>query len=384
MTQELDIVRVLVVDDTVVYRRVLSDLLSSVPGIELVGTASNGRIALQKIEQLRPDLVPEMNGLDVLRQLRATSSTVGAIMLSAFTTQGAEETIAALSLGAFDFVLKPSTGNMEHSVKTLRSELIPKIQAFARAAAVRQRLRQPAPVVPYPASRTSATGDIVQRMRKAASGPAGKPEVVAIGISTGGPSALSKMLPGLPPDLAAPVLIVQHMPPKFTKSLADDLNNRCRLAVSEAVNGQPVQAGNILIAPGGHQMKVERIDGALIARVPDDPPENNCKPSVDYLFRSVAYSCGRNSLAVVMTGMGSDGALGCRLLKRNGAAIITQDEATCGVYGMPKRAGNPGGIQGPCSPRGRPLRSRPRRQQGLLNRESSVQGCRGGRLQELL
>jgi len=338
----LDIVRVLVVDDTVVYRRVLSDLLSSVPGIELVGTASNGRIALQKIEQLRPDLVtldlemPEMNGLDVLRQLRATSSTVGAIMLSAFTTQGAEETIAALSLGAFDFVLKPSTGNMEHSVKTLRSELIPKIQAFARAAAVRQRLRQPAPVVPYPASRTSATGDIVQRMRKAASGPAGKPEVVAIGISTGGPSALSKMLPGLPPDLAAPVLIVQHMPPKFTKSLADDLNNRCRLAVSEAVNGQPILPGSILIAPGGHQMKVERVDGALIARVTDDPPENNCKPSVDYLFRSVAYSCGRNSLAVVMTGMGSDGALGCRLLKRNGAAIITQDEATCVVYGMPK------------------------------------------------
>lgn len=342
VTQELDIVRVLVVDDTVVYRRVLSDLLSSVPGIELVGTASNGRIAMQKIEQLRPDLVtldlemPEMNGLDVLRQLRATSSTVGAIMLSAFTTQGAEETIAALSLGAFDFVLKPSTGNMEHSVKTLRSELIPKIQAFARAAAVRQRLRQPAPVVPYPASRISATGDVVQRMRKAASGPAGKPEVVAIGISTGGPSALSKMLPGLPPDLAAPVLIVQHMPPKFTKSLADDLNNRCRLAVSEAVNGQPILPGSILIAPGGHQMKVERIDGALIARVTDDPPENNCKPSVDYLFRSVAYSCGRNSLAVVMTGMGSDGALGCRLLKRNGAAIITQDEATCVVYGMPK------------------------------------------------
>lgn len=342
MTQELDIVRVLVVDDTVVYRRVLSELLSSVPGIELVGTASNGRIALQKIEQLRPALVtldlemPEMNGLEVLRRLRATSSDVGAIMLSAFTTQGAEETIAALSLGAFDFVLKPSTGDMQSSVKALRSELIPKIQAFARAAAVRQRLGKPAATASRPANRAPASGDVIQRMRRVANGSACKPEVVAIGISTGGPSALSKMLPGLPPDLAAPVVIVQHMPPKFTKSLADDLNNRCGLAVSEAVNGQTVQAGSILIAPGGHQMKVERIDGALVARVTNDPPENNCKPSVDYLFRSVAYTCGPNSLGVVMTGMGNDGTLGCRLLKRNGAAIITQDEATCVIYGMPK------------------------------------------------
>ncbi|HPD30399.1 MAG TPA: chemotaxis response regulator protein-glutamate methylesterase [Phycisphaerae bacterium] len=337
-----DRIRVLVVDDTVTYRKVISDLLAEVPEVELLGSASNGRIAIQKIDQLRPDLLtldlemPELNGLDVLRHLRATGSTVGAIMLSAFTTQGAEETIAALSLGAFDFVLKPSTGSIESSIKALRSELVPKIQAFARAAAVKRRLREPAPTRYCPPVLSAPTADVAQRMRKISAMPAGKPEVVAIGISTGGPAALAKMVPALPADLAAPVLIVQHMPPKFTKSLADDLDNRSKLAVSEAVDHQAVEAGRILIAPGGRQMKIERVDGQLVARITDDPPENNCKPSVDYLFRSVAYTCGRYSLGVVMTGMGNDGTLGCRLLKRAGATIITQDETTCVVYGMPK------------------------------------------------
>lgn len=170
VSQDLDTTRILVVDDTVTYRKVLSDLLSGVPGIELVGTAPNGRIALQKIEQLRPDLVtldlemPEMNGLDVLRELRSANSSVGAIMLSAFTTQGAEETIAALSLGAFDFVLKPSGHSVEESRKALQSELIPKIQAFARAAQVRRMLGKPGAASPAQPKAGPSPDNVVQRM----------------------------------------------------------------------------------------------------------------------------------------------------------------------------------------------------------------------------
>ena len=198
---------------------------------------------------------------------------------------------------------------------------------------------------PRPEPHTPAVGladrdepaETTRRLRDAAPA-AKKPEVVAIGISTGGPAALAKVLPMLPADLAAPVLIVQHMPPLFTQSLADDLNRKCPLTVSEAVDGQPVSPGYVLIAPGGKQMKVviEEEGEQPIIRITDDPPENSCRPSVDYLFRSVARVFGPASLGVIMTGMGYHGTLGCRLMKRQGATIIAQDEASCVVYGMPK------------------------------------------------
>ena len=164
----------------------------------------------------------------------------------------------------------------------------------------------------------------------------GRPEVVVLGISTGGPASLTKMLPQLPANLGVPVLIVQHMPPIFTKSLADDLNRRCALRVCEASDGQQVIPGHVLIAPGGKQMKIEREDGHIVVHITDDPPENSCKPSVDYLFRSASKIYGRNALGVIMTGMGSDGTRGCREMKQQGASIIAQDEATCVVFGMPK------------------------------------------------
>jgi len=169
--------------------------------------------------------------------------------------------------------------------------------------------------------------------------PGGRPEVIAIGISTGGPPALGRVLPALPADLGAPVLVVQHMPPKFTLSLANDLAGRCQLRVSEAVDGDPVRPGRILIAPGGRQMRVARRveDNSLVLRVTDEPPENHCRPSADCLFRSVAHTCGANAVAAIMTGMGSDGTVGCRLLKRQGGVVIAQDEATCVVFGMPKQ-----------------------------------------------
>lgn len=344
--------RVLVVDDTVTYRKIVSDVLERLPDVEVVGVAANGRIALQKIEQTQPDLLtldlemPEIDGLGLLKLLKERNLSVGAIMLSAFTTQGADATVAALKLGAFDFVVKPAGTDMAENAASLERDLRQKIQAFAKTRAVTKdaevRARTPAGPTTLQAgaparAAESLSSEITRRMSRIAI-PHGKPEVIAVGISTGGPEALSRMLPLLPADLAAPVVIVQHMPPKFTLSLAQDLAARCRLQCSEARDGDPVCAGRILIAPGGRQMKlVRQADaGMLVVRVTDDPPENHCRPSVDYLFRSVAHVCGGRSVGVIMTGMGSDGALGCRLMKRQGAPVLAQDEASCVVYGMPK------------------------------------------------
>ncbi|MCK5269910.1 MAG: chemotaxis response regulator protein-glutamate methylesterase [Sedimentisphaerales bacterium] len=344
-------IRVLVVDDTAIYRKIVSNVLADAPGIEVVGTAPNGKIALQKIEQLKPDVLtldlemPEMDGLEVLRQLKAQDSPVGAIMLSAFTADGADTTVKALELGAFDFVLKPTSGSIEESNAILKRELCPKINAFAGARCIRGILSgKPSSTAPTQATVASdiKSPDVVQRMTGIAAGAAGKPKVVVLGISTGGPQSLAQMLPKLPADLSVPILIVQHMPPMFTKSLADDLDKKCALSVSEAHNGQLVQPGHIIIAPGGKQMKVRKSQDNIIIAITDDPPENSCKPAVDYLFRSVAHTFGGRALGVIMTGMGNDGSLGCRLLKRNGASILTQDEATCVVYGMPKQPADEG------------------------------------------
>jgi two-component system chemotaxis response regulator CheB len=275
--------------------------------------------------------MPEMNGQAVLEELRRRKSPAGAIMLSAFTAQGAKATLAALETGAFDFVLKPSGKSVEANVELLRRELRTKLAAYARRRNVQHILygksgnqaQSPVAVAPAPQSRTMTP-------------PAGPPQVVALGISTGGPKALTEMVPQLPADLPVPLLIVQHMPPVFTKSLADDLNHRTALTVREAVDGQPVRAGEVWIAPGGRQMKVQRQGDQVVLRITDDAPENSCRPSVDYLFRSVAEVYGGRAVGVIMTGMGNDGSVGCRRLKHCGARIIAQDAATCVVYGMPR------------------------------------------------
>jgi two-component system, chemotaxis family, protein-glutamate methylesterase/glutaminase len=323
--------RVLVVDDTVTYRKIVGDVLAEMPGVEVVGVAANGRIALQKVEQLRPDLLtldlemPEIDGIGVLRQLRS----VGAIVLSSFNANAASATVDALNAGAFDFVVKPAETTFENSYETLRKNLCPKVEAFAR------RLRPPAaapavtssgrPSAQHSAARTPWPSRHRRRV-----------EIVALGISTGGPEALDRMLPRLPVDLGVPLVIVQHMPPIFTKSLAQSLDRKCALRVCEAQDGQPVASG-ILIAPGGRQMKIDRDDaGAAVVQITDDPPENSCRPSVDYLFRSVAEIYGSSALGVIMTGMGSDGLVGCRRLKQLDATILLQDESSCIVYGMPR------------------------------------------------
>ncbi len=340
--------RVLIVDDTAVYRRIVSEVLSEIPDVEVVGTANNGKIAMSKIASLKPDLLtldiemPEMNGLDVLSSIRSEGFDVGAIVLSTLTHKGGELTMQALDLGAFDFITKPETTSMDESRRQIRNTLSSMLKAFSRRQEIRRILEGKFSFLSdsrKPAATKDTSEGVVRRMNSIAGGRMKTAEIVGIGISTGGPKALSQMMPGIPGDINVPILIVQHMPPIFTQSLAKTLNARCSIDVKEAVDGEIIQPNVAFIAPGGKQMKiVAGPDGRdRIIRITDDPPENSCKPSVDYLFRSIAQHYVGRSAGIIMTGMGSDGFSGLSLMKRNGATIIAQDEASCTVYGMPKK-----------------------------------------------
>lgn len=346
-------IRVLVVDDTAVYRMAVAKVVDESPGIEVIGTACNGKMALGEIERLRPDVVtldlemPELDGLGVLRALKTAGTPIGVIMLSAFTDTGAQATVTALELGAFDFVLKPQSRSIAESEETIRRKLVPKIEAYIETVRPGWRPKgKPAPTPPPQSPISTGLPSVTERLVRVATGEQFAPDVVALGISTGGPDALVRMMPKLPGDLDVPLLIVQHMPPKFTQSLANSLNDKCALQVCEAEEGQIPLPGQALIAPGGRQMKLckETIGGETLVTVKltDDPPEHSCRPSVDYLFRSVVEVYGGNILAVIMTGMGNDGAAGCRLIKERGGQLITQDEASCVVYGMPREPAEEG------------------------------------------
>ena len=330
--------RVLVVDDTVVFRRAVTDALTGEPGVEVVGAASNGKLALARIAALQPDLVtldiemPEMNGLEVLQSISAANLKVGVVVLSSLTTRGGEMTLKALELGAFDFLTKPDSGGAADSVGLLRSRLVPLIRAFERRREIRSILNG-GPSADRPVLHNSA-GVVPARTPSRA-----LPSFVLIGVSTGGPVALSKVLPALPGNLGVPVFIVQHMPKLFTAPLAASLAAKSALRVKEGVDGEVAVANHAYIAPGGAQMKLAPGSrGEVTIRITDDPPENNCRPSVDYLFRSAALHFPGRAVAAILTGMGSDGTAGLRMLKRGGCYAIAQDEASCVVFGMPKEA----------------------------------------------
>jgi two-component system chemotaxis response regulator CheB len=341
-------VKVLVADDSILFRRVMTTVLSSLPDVEVVGQAANGKLALQKVKDLRPDLLtldmemPEMDGLAVLDALKAAGGGPQVIVVSSVTLQGGRLTMQALQKGAVDFLVKPDGGSPEKNQEALRAELAPRLKALALRLGVRSILRgktAPFPVEPLPPPPPApATADnVVQRMHRLSGNT--RPEMVLLGVSTGGPNALSILLPALPRNLGVPVLVVQHMPPVFTLSLAENLASRCALRVCEAANGDAVEAGTIYIAPGGRHMRLAAgPDDRKTLQITDDPPENNCRPAVDYLFRSAASHFSGRAMAVILTGMGSDGTLGLRLLKRHGCFVIAQDEASCVVYGMPKAA----------------------------------------------
>jgi len=335
----------LIIDDTIIYRKILSEAAATFPELEVIGTAPSGSIALRKMAQKPARLVlldihmPDMDGVETLRRIKASYPDAFVVMVSGISSRGAETTIQALQLGALDFIRKPDGANPEVNFQHLINDLKPVV----RLVSLRTHLKSGSPAgTPdrtggSPGTRPVSTAPPppVQRM-KTGTIPA-RFAIVAIGVSTGGPEALSKLLPMLPGNLPVPVVLVQHMPPLFTKSLADSLNKKAPIEIIEAAEGDMVKAGTVYIAPGGRHMVVRNEDENTVIRLNDGPPENSCRPAVDVLFRSVAAVYGSSGiLSVILTGMGSDGCAGVRACKRASCLSITQSEPTCVVYGMPR------------------------------------------------
>jgi two-component system chemotaxis response regulator CheB len=328
--------RILIVDDSAVMRSLLRSVVGNDRSLEVAGTAGDGESALKAIETLRPDLVlldvemPVMDGLATLRQLRALGHRAPVIMCSSLTQRGARVTIEALAGGASDYVAKPAgQTDREAAMRALGQDLIPKIKALAGRTS---QLPQGA----FGAGRWPLL--TAQEHTSAAVPAAFVPGVVAIGVSTGGPAALDVVLPALPSDFPLPVLVVQHMPELFTALLAERLNGRCRLQVREAAEGDPVRPGTISIARGNWHLEVlaaVRPNGPNTLHLTQQALENHCRPSVDVLFRSATAVYGAGVLAVVLTGMGSDGLAACRILRGTGGMVLAQDEASSAVWGMP-------------------------------------------------
>lgn len=324
-------VRVLVVDDSAVIRRLVTRAIEQDPEMNVVGTASNGAIALQRIPQLNPDVLtldiemPEMDGLETLRRLRREHSQLRVIMLSTLTERGAAITLDALTLGADDYVQKATNEpSLEHSLDKLRQELLPKIRQFFRF-----------PDGAGIAAAAKATNGSIAAAPAPFQGMRPRAKALAIGVSTGGPTALGLVLPRLPADFPLPVLIVQHMPPLFTRFLAERLDANCKLSVTEAADGMEVAPGKILVAPGDYHMKVAAAGNGISIRLDQSPPLNSCRPAVDALFSSLAECYGGAILSLILTGMGQDGLRGIEVLKKKGATVLAQDEASSVVWGMP-------------------------------------------------
>jgi two-component system chemotaxis response regulator CheB len=359
-------ISVLVVDDSVVVRRLIVDALGGAENIEVVGTASNGLLAQAKIDQLKPDVItmdiemPQMDGIAAVRELRKRNKTVPVIMFSTLSASGASATLEALSAGATDYVTKPSNvGSVTESIAAVREQLVPKIYALAG----RRRPGSAPPTAPAP----SRPGLAPARPRPTAappraglppSGPPGRPgapppsggaaarpparrapggriDLLAIGSSTGGPDALTKVLTGLPADLPVPIVITQHMPPVFTRMFAERLDRSTPLRVFEAADGMELAPGSVYVAPGDFHLVLHRRGTATLIQLSGAPQENSCRPAVDVMFRSVAALYGASAYATVLTGMGHDGRGGAKVLRDAGAEILAQDEATSVVWGMP-------------------------------------------------
>ena len=320
-------IRVMVVDDSVVVRKIVTDVLSADPMINVVGTAANGRLAVAKLEQLKPDLVtmdiemPDMNGIEAVRAIRATRNRVPIIMFSTLTERGASATLDALSAGANEYVTKPANvGSVAQSMESVREQLIPKIKALTgRPQTAAAPTAAPVAARP-PVARTRAPRP---------------PAVLVIGSSTGGPEALTKVLPLLPGNLPVPVLLVQHMPPVFTRQFAQRLDRLCALDVVEAVDGTLLAPGTVHIAPGDFHLTVGTSGANRRTALNQAPPENFCRPAVDVLFRSAVAAYDGAVLGVVLTGMGSDGRIGAGQIREAGGSVVAQDQATSVVWGMP-------------------------------------------------
>lgn len=322
-------IRVLVVDDSALMRKMVSRILAADPDIEVAGTAMDGIFALKKIPELNPDVItldinmPRMGGMETLRHI-VDNFGIPVIIVSSLAREDADLTFRALDLGAFDFVTKPRDAISVH-INEIGSELTEKVKAAygkSPAPSLTGRVRPAPPQENQKRSPEVKTPD----------------NIVAIGISTGGPNALSDILPRLPADFPAAILIVQHMPAGFTEMFAARLNSLCRLEVKEAKDGDLVLPGRVLIAPGDRHLKIKRQPLGTIAVISKSPPVNGHRPSADILFQSVAAEYGKSATGVIMTGMGNDGAEGIGEIMANGGMTIAQDEKSCAVFGMPKAA----------------------------------------------
>lgn len=332
-------IRVLVVDDTVVVRRLVADVITATDGLEVVGTAANGELALAQIGLLRPDVLtldvemPVMDGLTTLAEIRKRWPDLPVIMFSTLTSRGAEATLDALALGANDYVTKPSAlRDREAALAAVRSSLVPLVRLWGRvgAAGARRAAHAAAPGAPTTSSPAAAPPAPRQPVLDAR-----PPRGVVIGVSTGGPVALSSVLPALPAGLEVPVVVVQHMPPVFTRLLAERLNAVCPLPVVEADDAMPLLPGRIHIAQGGHHLTMSTVRGVPMLHLDDGPMENSCKPAVDVTLRSAQALWGSRTLTVILTGMGSDGLSGARALRAAGGRVIAQNAETSVVWGMP-------------------------------------------------
>jgi two-component system chemotaxis response regulator CheB len=362
-------IRVLVVDDSVVIRRLVSDVLSGDPSIEVVGSAPNGKLALTKLAQLAPDLLtmdiemPELDGISAVRAMRSSGSRLPVIMFSTLTERGATATLDALEAGASDYVTKPANvGSVSQAMDQVRAQLIPKIKALLP----RGGTGTPGPVgtvarsvVSGPGARVGSSGGAAATTAAASTGGvphgdvAGRPvrpaapstaprvrregpfRLLAVGCSTGGPEALSRFLSAFPGDLPVPVVVVQHMPPVFTRQFAARLDRQHKVRVLESAGGETLEPGTVYIAPGDYHLELQSRGAAVVTRLQQGPPENFCRPAVDVLFRSAATVFGSDVLGVVLTGMGSDGRRGSEQLVARGSSVVVQDEPTSVVWGMP-------------------------------------------------
>lgn len=325
-------IKVLVVDDSAFMRKVIGDILSADPAIEVVGRARNGKDALAQYKQLLPDVVtldmemPGMNGIEVLREIMKIKP-VAVVMVSSLTREGANVTMQALDAGALDFVTKPS-GTISLDMDKVGDELRQKVIAASRAS-----IKNAAPLGGGAARFGHPQAPVLEEPPKR--NLSRRPELVLIAASTGGPMALQELIPALPGDFPLPILIVQHMPPGFTSSFAARLDEKSSLAVLEATEGMAVKRGRVLVAPGGYHLTVEKKQNELYCKLLETPPVRSVRPAADVLFGSVADAVGGSVIVIVLTGMGKDGLDGTRVLRSKGAYVMAESRETCVIYGMP-------------------------------------------------
>lgn len=339
-------IKTMVVDDTILYRKIASDALKEFNDIELIGTAPSGDLALRKLKQNPADLVfcdinmPGMSGVETLEAIKAEYPNTFVVMMSGISGRSADVTIDALEKGAVDFVKKPDGRSLEENMKQLVTDISSVMRLVRMRIKMRggdtssiskinvEKIEKPIEEIKRPVIKKTITGTF---------------SILAIGVSTGGPEALNNLIPQIPSNIPVPVVLVQHMPKGFTKSLADSLDRKSSLRVVEAADGDILKPGSVYIAPGGCHMVVRDKGTHVELGLNDGPPENSCKPAVDVLFRSVASVYGNKGvLSIILTGMGSDGMKGVRTLKRKNCYSITQSAKTCVVYGMPKSVDDAG------------------------------------------